>query len=209
MEELIYKEGVCKNYRTGSHSSRESTKELGDLMNCLAEGIDMNDRASALQDLKLRIMDEVKQMEARESWAQSGHDKASAAIGVSGVVGLVLDKLTPDNSGNNLFSWAAQKATASLYKSQPFGEVLIALAKEGHLENAEVIAVSRQARDSKRSEAEIKASYEDNGYRLLTADGFCKLIDEMVSDISRSVSQLLKSKGGKVKLINTVQLVDK
>jgi capsular polysaccharide biosynthesis protein len=54
---------------------------------------------------------------------------------------------------------------------------MIALKKNGKIEDAEVIAVSRLAREAMTTEGEIISTLESRGYTLITPKDFWKTLD--------------------------------
>ena len=74
-------------------------------------------------------------------------------------------------------------AGSVMSKTVPFGNVLIDIGKEGIPEDVRVIPISRLARESNRSELEVKTSLTHDGYLLMTTEVFTQVLDKTKSEI--------------------------
>ena len=79
----------------------------------------------------------------------------------------------------NAFEAGARLAALVLSRKVPFDTILIVIGKEGIPKDVKAISISRLARESNRSESEIKAGLKNKGYLLTTSEQFAELLDKM------------------------------
>lgn len=136
-----------------------------------------HDQVARLGVLKSRINKEVEEFERMESATQIGHIKGTLLnSGLTFVFGSLSMKAIGRKDSLKI---GAQMAGSVLSKTIPFGNVLISIGKEGIPEDVRVIPVSHLARESNRSESEVKASSKNKGYLLITPEQFAELLDHV------------------------------
>ena len=73
--------------------------------------------------------------------------------------------------------------TQGLQKVCCFGKVMIALKEEASPEDAEVLSISRLAREANMTEADIMSSIRSKGFLLITPEEIWGLLDRLKEDI--------------------------
>ena len=125
----------------------------------------------------LRVTKEVENINRSESAARSGaHTGALLGAGVVFVLGSLFVAATRHNDA---YKTGAKLATSVLSKEVPFGTIFIAIGEKGIPEDVKAISVSCLARESRRSEPEIKAGLKEKGYLLITPERFIELFDKV------------------------------
>jgi len=136
-----------------------------------------HDQVARLRILESRIMGEVESIKRMESAAQIGSTKGAL---LGGWIAFTLGSLFMAARGRKDTSRIGLKlAISTLSKAVPFGTVLIAVGKGGLPDDIKVISLSCLARESNRSETEVEAGLEDNGYLLMTPEQFAELLDKV------------------------------
>lgn len=140
-----------------------------------------HDQVNRLETLKSRIDREVEDVERMESAAQTGYVKGTMLN--SGFAFAFGSFLMHSIGHKHPLRVGAQMAGSALSKTVPFGNVLIGIGKEGIPKDVTVVPVSCLARESNRSESDVKASLKYNGYLLMTLEGFTQALEKVKSEI--------------------------
>ncbi|MFC1861252.1 hypothetical protein ACFLYL_03125 [Chloroflexota bacterium] len=147
-----------------------------------------HEQASFLHSLKSRIMWKVENILRMELAAQTGSTKGAL---LGGAVALVFGSLFAAARGHkDVYKTGVELAILALNKDIPFGTVLIAIGKEGLPEDLRIIPVSRFARESKRTDLEVEASWKHDGYLLVTPEQFAELLDKVEREILNGSASL-------------------
>ena len=136
-----------------------------------------HDQVARLSIFKSRIMEEVENIRRMESASQFGSTKGALLGG--GVVFSIGSLIAAAKGRKDAFDIGARMAVSVLSRKVPFGKVFITIGRKGFPEDVKVISVSRLARESNRSESEVKASLKDKGYLLITPEQFAELLDQV------------------------------
>lgn len=146
-----------------------------------ADRLSRRDEASRLKASYLLITQQLEQAKRSEDAASYGHSQANLAVSLGG---LAIGGLIKMASRNEQLSAFADSLLEGLGKKQnPFGLVLICIGPKGLPDGAEVISISRLARDSNRDESEAIKQLRGGGYLLLSGRAFSLLIDRLIEDI--------------------------
>jgi len=140
-----------------------------------------HDQVARLRILKSRIMEEVQNIKRSESASQSSAN--TEALLSSGTAFIFGSLFMAQMGRKDALDIGSRMAELSLTKNIPFGLVLIAIGKEGLPEDLKIIPVSRFARESNKAEPEVKASWEHDGYLLVTPEQFAELLDKAVQAV--------------------------
>lgn len=162
----------------------EQTIAIRELAIAIAESeiqIVRRDQVTRLGILKSRILGEVKDIERTESSAQSRANKyallgASAAFTFGSLFVAATRHKGAYNAGVGL-------ASSVLSRKAPFDTILIAIGVEGIPKDVRAIVISCLARESNRSESDVKTSLKRAGHLLLTPEQFTNLLDKVESGI--------------------------
>ncbi len=140
-----------------------------------------HDQVVRLEVLKSRINEEVEDIKWMEAAAQTGYVRGTLLnSGLTFIFGsLFMNAIGRKDS----LKIGAQMAGSVLSKTVPFGTVLIGIGKEGIPEDVKVIPVSRLARESNRSESEVKTSLKHDGYLLMASEVFTQALNKTKSEI--------------------------
>ena len=145
-----------------------------------------HDQARRLRMLRVEVMEKVAQLQSMESTAQYVRSQGDLAVAV---VRLGIEGLAAAVSGSREHPlWTGIRfASDALSKSQPFGQVQIAVGPKGLPDEVEVIPVSRWARDQGIGEAEVTRNLEVRGYRLMEPEAFSMLLDDVQEQLLRGI----------------------
>ena len=140
-----------------------------------------HDQVARLEVLKSRINKTVEELERMESAAQTGYTEGILLnSGLTFIFGSLSMKAIGRKDSLKL---GVQMAASVLSKTVPFGNVFIGIGKEGIPEDVRVILVSHLARESKRSESDVKASLKQDGYLLMAPQMFTQALDRVKREI--------------------------
>lgn len=133
------------------------------------------DQARYLRDLKAQVMQKVQQ--ARWTETYEGHNSPKPSL-VGELAKLVLTVgATVASKPNPLSEWMIQLASYKPQRATPYGTVWVMLRPDDPNSEVSVVSVSRMARESGRSEAQIQAILEARGYLLMAPESFSKAMD--------------------------------
>ena len=155
--------------------------ELDSLITKEAEFVQRLDRVAKIDALKSRIAAEIKHIQEAELESERNFNTGTLRSGIAhfvfgSIVGAILNHENP-------FSFGAKSFSTELDKKADFGNVMIAIKESGKLEDIEVIAVSRLAREAKTTEQDIISIFKGNGYLLLTPEELWKSLHRLEEDI--------------------------
>jgi len=142
-----------------------------------AQRLFRHDQAMRLRRLKTSVIREVSNIQEQEIVASNAFTRTSLLMGAADfALGGLAAAMT---RSCQLFSIGAQLAQIELSKIKPFGTVLVTVGHGGLPDDAEVISLSRLARESNSSESSVEAALKARDYLLMTPDAFSNLVDEL------------------------------
>jgi hypothetical protein len=151
-----------------------------------AECINRLDMMTAIDSLKARLLEKVNKIRNEE---RSSEDAFGIGNMFSGMLHLATGSITSAVlKQKNPLSSGLKLATRELGKKADFGTVMMALKKNGKLEDIETIAVSRLARETKTTEFDIMSSYTSIGYSLKTPEELWEYLDRLKANIKEDSS---------------------
>ena len=155
--------------------------ELDSLIIKEAGCIDRLDRIARINTLKARLVSKVDRIQQEERSSEAAFNTGQLFSGVlsffaGSIIGKILKQESPFVSGGRLF-------IKELEKKASFGTAIIASKEDSKLEDIEVIAISRLAREAKTTEADIISSLKSQGYSLMTPEELWKSLDQLKLDI--------------------------
>ncbi len=147
-------------------------RELGTVLEDHAESQRRREQVAVIQRLRERIVRDVEEVRRSELIAESGQHACRAAVGFGSLLAGSLLSATRGKEGPRL---AGVRVARQLFsESTSFGSVAVAVGKEGVPDDVAVVAVSRLARESFRSEAEARAKLQADGCEVMTPEVFVK-----------------------------------
>ena len=147
---------------------------LGDIFAQEAKRLVRYDQAVCLRWLNARVLHEVDDIQRMETAASDGFTKATL---ITGMTKLALGGLVATvTRSRKAFSVGARLAESNLSRTQPFGNVMVAVGRGGLPNDVEVISLSRLARESDRLESDIEAALQTHGYLLMTPKVFSRVL---------------------------------
>ena len=143
-----------------------------------AEHLRRLDQAQCLDALRAKVTQQVSYMRQMESDASYGFTKGRiigslAKFAVGSIMASALQTDEPP-----LLVGAKMAANDSV-ENRPFGKVMVAVGPGGVPDDVKVIPLSRWAREQSRTEAEIPAAMEAQGYYLATPEEFFGVLQEV------------------------------
>ncbi len=151
-----------------------------------AKLIDRLDRITRIDELKARLVSAVDHIRQEERSSAGIFDTGQLFNGVLGffagsMIGKVLKQEKPLSKGYRLFSKELEKKTC-------FGTVMMALKEGRKIDDIEVIAISRLAREAKTTEGDIISSLKNQRYSLITPEEFWLSLDHVKEAIKEGKS---------------------
>ncbi len=139
------------------------------------------DQVTQLGILRSNILLDVKAIERTESSAQYRAVKNSLlGAGAAFTFGSLFVAATRHKGAYNA---GLGLASSVLSRKAPFDTILIAIGLEGIPKDVKAMAISCLARESNRSESDVKTSLKQAGHLLLTPEQFTDLLDKVESGI--------------------------
>lgn len=181
METMTDFEKQIKAMRLEIADQNEAVDELAISVNHNKQQIVQYDQIACLQTLRARILKEVEDTKRMESAAQTGSYQGKmlyglAAFAFSGLFAAM-------NHRNDALLKGVEAANSAMSKKVPFGSVFVAIGKKGLPKDVEVVPISRLARESNKSELDVRVSLQANGDLLVTPEAFVKILDKAESEI--------------------------
>ncbi len=168
-----YVEALCRQAR----EQAAALEPLGDIFAKEAKRLVRYDQAVYLHSLRTRVLSEVNNIQRMEAAASYGFTKVTL---ITGMTKLALGGLAAAVVRNrHALSVGAYLAESDLTRTAPFGNVMVAVGHGGLPDDAEVISLSRLARESDRLESDIEAALQTHGYLLMTPEAFSRVLAEL------------------------------
>ncbi len=143
--------------------------------------IDRLDMIARISALKARLVSEIDRIKHEERSSEYIFNTSKVYSGILGLaIGGIVGAITKQNpllSGFRSFN-------TELDKKESFGNVMITAKENGELEDMKVIAVSRLAREAKKTESDIISSLIGKGYSLMAPEKLWKSLDQFKEEIS-------------------------
>jgi len=154
----------------------KAADEFATSFNYSKQQLIQHDQIACLQTLRSRILEEVEGIKRLESAAQIGSSQGKM---LSGLAAFALSGLfAAMNNRNDAFGIGIKSAQSIFNKEIPFGSVFVAIGKGGLPEDVEVVSISRLARESDKSELDVRANLQADKCLLMTPEAFIKVLDE-------------------------------
>ena len=188
MESLTAYVQLLQTLRQRLVEQAEALTALKGVLALEAEHLRRHDQAVCLHDLGSRVMQEVEGTQQTESDAASSF-KERRLIG--GVMKFTLGALGAAVAGRQApLSVGAQLASTEFERKQPYGTLLVAVGPGGIPDEVHVVAVSRLARESRKTEAEIEAALQAGGCLLVAPHSFFRVMEQLENAAARGVLTL-------------------
>jgi hypothetical protein len=171
---------------------RTQVKALGGLKGAFAkeaERLCRHDQAQRLRELRSQIMREVQHVQRMESDAANAFEMGTF---ITGLIKFSVGAFGAAAAGRpeDPLWVGTQLARDDFERSEPYGTVLVAVGPGGIPDEVDVVPVSRWARKSGRSEAEIEAALKAKGYRVMAPQRFSTVMEELEDRVLRGIVAL-------------------
>ena len=176
METMTDFEKRIKAMRLKLADQNEAIDELATSFNYNKRQLVQHDQIACLQTLRARILKEVEDTKRMESAAQRGSYQGNILCGLA--VFAFSGLFAAMNNRKDALLIGVKAANSEMSKKIPFGSVFVAIGKEGLPEDVEVAPISRLARESNKSELDVRVNLQTNGYLLMTPDVFIQILDK-------------------------------
>ncbi len=177
-----------KEMRLEIVDQNEAVDELATSIQHNKQQLDQHDQIACLQTLRARILKEVENTRCMELTAQRGSYKSNIFYGLTAFVAGGL--FAARNNRNDALLKGVEAANSVISKKSPFGSVFIAIGKEGLPKDVEVVPISRLARESHKSELDVRVSLQAKGYLIITPEAFMQVLDKAERGIHRGTISL-------------------
>ena len=148
--------------------------------------IDILDRIARIDTLKARLVNKVERIRQEERSSEVAFSNIKLFSGVLGFfAGSMIGKISKQESP---FALGGRLFIQELGKKSPFGTVMMALKDERKIEEIEIIAISRLARESKTTDAGTISSLKSQGFSLMTPEEFWETLDHFKETIKEGKS---------------------
>jgi hypothetical protein len=171
-----------------------------------ADRLSRRDESSRLRASHSFIRQQLDRAKKGEDAASSGHSQANL---IASLGRLAVGSLIKMASKNKQLSASADYLLEGFGNTErPFGRVLICIGPEGLPDGAEVVSISRLARDSNREESEVIKQLREGGHLLLSEQAFSLLIDRLTDDVreGRLCLPVSREKLSEITLSNKLKL---
>ena len=148
-----------------------------------------HDQVRRLSVLGVEVMGEVTRLRRMESATQYGRSQAEFTVALVGFGIGALAAAVGGDPGRPLRT-GIRFAADTLARSQPSGQVHIAVGPQGLPDEVEVIPVSRWAREQRTSEAVFMRGLGVRGYRLMEPETFYVLLNDVQEKILQGTVSL-------------------
>ena len=135
------------------------------------------DQARSIDDLKKRVVQEIKEIESMETASAIGFTKATLiASGAKLAIGILW--AVARRSEEHPLSAGMRLAQNSLESTAPFGTIVIVVGSGGLPNDIKVIPLSQWAREQDKEESEVVASLRSS-YDVMSLESFFGTLEEL------------------------------
>jgi prolyl-tRNA editing enzyme YbaK/EbsC (Cys-tRNA(Pro) deacylase) len=154
-----------------------AAEELGLILAQCAKTLLQHDQINRLNDLRVRITQEVEHIGMMENAASA---RASRGKLIAGLVGFAVGSIAAAaTSRKSPLLVGADVAKSAMDEKSPFGKIMIVIGKHGLPDDVQVVPVSRLARESNTTEMQVTQTLQKGGCFLLNPDTFDRLLDNI------------------------------
>jgi uncharacterized coiled-coil protein SlyX len=143
-----------------------------------AEHLRRQDQARCLDDLRARVAQEVTEMQRLESAASYSFTKGTLISGLMKFAGGSA-MAAALHSKEHPLSVGAKLAGDEFSRTKAFGTVAVAVGPKGIPDDVRTVSLSRVARETGRTESEVRAALEGRGYRIMMPSDFLRSLGEL------------------------------
>jgi hypothetical protein len=165
-------------YRQRIERLRCEVRALADALGVLdkafaqeAEHLRRQDQAQCLDDLRARLTQETAEIQRAESAASYSFTKDRFISGLAKGIGASLGSLVRPTREHPL-AIGARYAADKWRKSAPFKTVAVAVGPKGIPDDVRTVSLSGVARETGRTESEVRAAIESRDYRIMMPEEF-------------------------------------
>ena len=181
MEGLESFHTYLKNYQHQAGILAEAVDSLSKSFEVEADRLTREDGAQRLTAIHAAVAEELERSRRLESAASYGYTKASLPFSITGsIVKIIVAASTENQRARNFVNHVFD---TDANKKPPYGTVMVCVGPKGLPEDAQVISISKLARESNHSESETIQELRMRGYLLFNQEAFSSLIDKLVIDI--------------------------
>ena len=183
-------------YRQRIERLRCEVRALADALGVLdkafaqeAEHLRRQDQAQCLDDLRARLTQEIAEIQRAESAASCSFTEGRLISGLATGIGASLGSLLRPTREHPL-AIGARYAADKWRKSAPFKTVAVAVGPKGIPDDVRTVSLSGVARETGRTESEVRAALEDRGYRIMMLGDFLRLLTELKGKVLGGTASL-------------------
>lgn len=154
-----------------------------------SERLCQRDQADMLRAMAVRVAQKVERYRRLESAAAASFNKGSL---VGGVAMFVVGALGATMAGRGEFavSFGARMAADTWKDKKSFGRVLVTIGAGGIPDDVDVVNVSRETRDTGKSETAIEDELKAGGHLPMTPESFSLKMESLERDVREGIVTL-------------------
>lgn len=189
MENIAACQRLVEALRQQAVNQADALETLNKVFIQEAEHLCRHDQARRLDDLGARVAQEVEKMRFRETAASAAFTDEKIFRGLTKFAfGAIAAAAL--GSREHPISAGARLAKGVFKRKEPYGTVLVAVGPGGVPYDVKVIPLSQEARERDKSESEIKAAMEAEGYHLMTPESFRYALGNLKEKILKGILAL-------------------
>jgi hypothetical protein len=189
MESVMAYRQEIEGLRCQVKALEEAVRALDNAFAQEAERLRRQDQAQCLDDLRARVAQEVTEIQRAESAASYSFTKGTLISGlmkfaIGGAMATML------HSKEHPLLVGAKLAGDDFSRTKAFGTVVVAVGPKGIPDDVLTGSLSRVARETGRTESEVRAAFEGRDYRIMMPDEFLRLLDELKDKVLGGTASL-------------------
>jgi len=178
MESVMAYRQEIEGLRCQVKALEEAVRALDNAFAQEAERLRRQDQAQCLDDLRARVAQEVTEIQRAESAASYSFTKGTLISGlmkfaIGGAMATML------HSKEHPLLVGAKLAGDDFSRTKAFGTVVVAVGPKGIPDDVLTGSLSRIARETGRTESEVRAAFEGRDYRIMMPDEFLWFLTEL------------------------------
>ena len=189
MESVMAYRQEIEGLRCQVKALEEAVRALDNAFAQEAERLRRQDQARCLDDLRARVAQEVTEIQRAESAASYSFTKGTLISGlmkfaIGGAMATML------HSKEHPLLVGAKLAGDDFSRTKAFGTVVVAVGPKGIPDDVLTGSLSRIARETGRTESEVRAAFEGRGYRIMMPRDFLRSLGELREKVLGGTARL-------------------
>lgn len=178
MESLMAYRQRIDGLRCQVKALEEAVRALDNAFAQEAERLRRQEQAQCLDDLRARLTQEIAEIQRAESAASCGFTEGKLISGLMQFAGGSAMAAVLHSKEHPLLV-GAKAARNEFSRTKAFKTVVVAVGPKGIPEDVHTVSLSRVARQTGRTESEVRAALESRDYRIMMPGDFLRSLGEL------------------------------